>query len=171
METQTENKNVRANTVKNPMGYMARDVLTGFSGVIDHMALYESGCRRLSLQPKMKEDGTVPDGRFVDEFQVELLSEKPLLEPAEFQEPQFSFGQKVRMKAANQTGVITGRAYYLNGCLRYEVTMEANKDGMVRERWQYAEALEAVTEKKPESSAPRKTGGVCDGGSRMKTTL
>ena len=169
METETKPL-VRANTLKNPMGYNARDVLTGFTGIIDHMALYESGCRRLSLQPKMKEDGTVPDGRFVDEFQVELLSEKPILEPTEFSEPKFSFGQKVKIKAANQTGIVTGRAYYLNGCLRYEVTIEANKDGMVRERWQYAEGLEAVTEKQPESTAKR-TGGTCDGGSKMKTTL
>ena len=51
------------------------DVVSGFAGIIDCCSLWLNGCRRYSVQPKMKKGETVkPESIWVDEESLEIIS-------------------------------------------------------------------------------------------------
>lgn len=47
------------------------DSITGLKGKLVAITKWNHGCVRVALQPKIKEDGTVPDAVWVDEPQIE----------------------------------------------------------------------------------------------------
>ena len=56
-------------------GEEVKDVVSGFTGIIDCCSLWLNGCRRYSVQPKMKEgDTTKPDSLWMDEESLEKIS-------------------------------------------------------------------------------------------------
>ena len=74
-------------------GEEVRDVVSGFTGIIDCISLWLNGCRRYSVQPKMKEGETTrPDSIWIDEESLEKLSDgvKEVVEPTKTGGPSFS---------------------------------------------------------------------------------
>lgn len=55
------------------LGDEARDVVTGFKGIVTADSRFLNGCRRLCLCSPIKEDGSFGDERWFDEGQVEVL--------------------------------------------------------------------------------------------------
>jgi hypothetical protein len=55
---------------------MARDTITGFTGVIVCESKWLHGCRRLMLQPKEMKDGTPVAALTFDEPQLQFVDEK-----------------------------------------------------------------------------------------------
>lgn len=52
------------------------DQVSGLTGIIDCSSLWLNGCKRYSVQPKIKEGETsMPESYWVDEQQIELVSE------------------------------------------------------------------------------------------------
>ena len=67
METQIE---------KFKLGDLLEDKITGFSGVVMVVARYATGCVHMGLQPrKLKEDGTTHSWEWLDQSQLELVTE------------------------------------------------------------------------------------------------
>lgn len=111
------------------LGSIVRDKVTGLEGVADNRATYMYGCDRYWVQPRIKEDGTIPQGRMVDYPQLEFIS-SPVMDA--FAEPEqiIELGQQVSDNVTGIKGVATGRAVYLNGCSRILIQPKS-KDGVV----------------------------------------
>jgi hypothetical protein len=54
-------------------GETLRDKVTGFTGIVVGRTDYISGCNRYSLQPKVGDDGKLPDMIIIDEPALERL--------------------------------------------------------------------------------------------------
>lgn len=52
------------------LGDRARDLVTGFSGVIISRTEYLNGCIRYGIQPPLDKDGKMPDAVWIDEQQL-----------------------------------------------------------------------------------------------------
>lgn len=59
----------------NCLGLEARDMVTGFTGIITSYCQYLTGCTQVSLTPKMSADGKLPDTQWFDIQRVELTNE------------------------------------------------------------------------------------------------
>lgn len=80
-------------------GEEVRDVVSGFTGIIDCVSLWINGCKRYSVQPRMKEGDTVrPDGMWIDEESIEKISDgvKNIVKPTPTGGPSFK-STKARM--------------------------------------------------------------------------
>jgi hypothetical protein len=74
-------------------GIEVRDKVSGFVGIIDCCALWLNGCRRYSVQPRMKEGETTrPDSIWIDEETLEKVSEgvNKQIKPTKTGGPSFS---------------------------------------------------------------------------------
>uniref|UniRef100_A0A6M3KEQ4 Uncharacterized protein n=1 Tax=viral metagenome TaxID=1070528 RepID=A0A6M3KEQ4_9ZZZZ len=54
-------------------GKKYRDKITGLEGIAISISKYQYGCLRVGLQPKAKDDGTVPDAVWFDEESIEKI--------------------------------------------------------------------------------------------------
>lgn len=58
------------------LGFYGRDKITGFHGRVTGFCRYITGCDQLCLTPLMKDDGTMPDGRWFDIHRIEIDQSK-----------------------------------------------------------------------------------------------
>jgi DNA-directed RNA polymerase subunit E'/Rpb7 len=153
------------------LGQKVRCKVTGFTGIVDHIAVYQFGCRRVNIQPPIKKDGTLPESQLFDEPQLEVLKEKQIIS-VEVPEQKFEFGQTVKDPISGVIGKVTGRAIYLNGCARVEISLKYNqKTNNYATNWLAEEQLELVGKKLSVKSKERKTGGTCSGSSKLKKSI
>ena len=61
---------------KFPLGVKARDIITGFEGVIVCRNQWLTNCNQYALQPVKLKDGKVMDKYWIDEPQMELIKIK-----------------------------------------------------------------------------------------------
>lgn len=55
-----------------------KDQVTGFAGVITARTEYLNGCLQYCVKPtKLKKDGTMTEGEWFDEQQLDLVKKKP----------------------------------------------------------------------------------------------
>ncbi len=72
----------------------------------------------------------------------------------------FALGTKVKCQLTGFTGVIAGRAEWLNGCIQYSVQPKVDKDGKhPSSYWMDEEQLVAVKGAKKVHVQPRPSGG------------
>jgi hypothetical protein len=101
------------------LGTVVRDKVTGFVGVAENRCTFMYGCDRYCVQPRVGEDGKIPDSAMIDEPQLEIvageeLAMEPVGEPVQI----VQMGRLVFDPVRSMEGTITGRAVYLNGCSR-----------------------------------------------------
>lgn len=144
------------------LGFFVKDRVTGLEGVAENRATFLYGCDRYFVQPKMDSDGKIPDGRMIDEPQLEILpAMSPVMDPVAEPEQVVTLGMAVYDPITDRKGTATGRAVYLNGCSRILVEPKhtlLNQDPKV---WWVDEQQLEVGKKvvhKPEQ-AKHKTGG------------
>lgn len=58
------------------LGDLAQDKITGFEGIVTGKCLYISGCDQILLAPKVKDDGSMPEGRWIDIERCFTVQEK-----------------------------------------------------------------------------------------------
>jgi len=59
------------------LGYEAKDMITGFKGIVTSVTQWMTGCDRLLIQPQdLDKDGKPVDASWFDENQVIILSKK-----------------------------------------------------------------------------------------------
>ncbi len=54
------------------LGDKVKDTISGFTGIVTCRHEYLNGCARLSVQPPVNKDGTLPEERTFDEPQLEV---------------------------------------------------------------------------------------------------
>lgn len=149
------------------LGSIVKDKVTGLIGVAENRASFLYGCDRYCVQPKMKDDGTIPKSRMIDEPQLEVLEDEqsavtPLPESSQIIE----LGQIVEDPVRAMSGTATGRAVYLNGCSRIFVEPKRDTKKEVESWWVDEKQLKPKTTlggeaKKTITTEPshRRTGG------------
>lgn len=55
------------------LGMEVKDIVTGYTGIAVAAVEYLQGCRRVTIQAKVKEDGTIPEDGTFDEPQLEII--------------------------------------------------------------------------------------------------
>ena len=73
-------------------GEEVEDMVSGFTGIIDCVSLWLNGCRRYSVQPKMKKgEVTRPESIWLDEESLKRVSDgvSKEIEPSETGGPSF----------------------------------------------------------------------------------
>jgi hypothetical protein len=145
---------------KNPelkLGMKAKDIVTGYEGIVISICAYISGCDRVSLQAPMQ-DGKIPEGHTFDVTQLQITDTKRILEVTP--EPaKIELGQKVKEPMSGLTGVAYGRCVYLNGCARIAVVQEVNRNNDMKMEWLDEEILEVTHKKKVVEEKQHRTGG------------
>jgi hypothetical protein len=100
------------------LGTVVRDRATGFVGVAENRCTFIYGCDRYCVQPRVGEDGKIPDSAMIDEPQLIVTDEKRAMEPVCEPVQIVQMGQLVFDPVRSMEGTVTGRAVYLNGCSR-----------------------------------------------------
>lgn len=144
------------------LGFFVKDRVTGLEGVAENRATFLYGCDRYFVQPQIDGDGKIPEGKMVDEPQLEILTNKDsVMEPLPEPKQVVSLGLEVYDPIRNRKGAATGRAVYLNGCSRIYVEPKHKILTADTKGW-WVDELQLVAKKKvvhkPES-ASHKTGG------------
>jgi hypothetical protein len=60
-----------------PLGFLAKDAITGFTGVAVARTQWLNGCWRISLQPRELKDGKPIENHTFDIQQIKVLEEQP----------------------------------------------------------------------------------------------
>lgn len=83
------------------LGYVLKDKITGFKGVVMGRSDYVTGCRQYALSPqKPKDDGSVPDWVWLDEGRLEYANKKRVMEP---------FNEALDDNKSNSSALLAGR--------------------------------------------------------------
>ncbi len=69
------------------MGKLAKDKITSYTGIVTSKHIYLTGCTQYGLTAKMKEDGSIPDARYVDEGRLEITGPGITAEDVKGNEP------------------------------------------------------------------------------------
>ena len=62
------------------LGDEVKDTVSGFAGIAVARHTYLQGCARISVQPPVNKDGTLPEERSFDEPQLEVKKPKVIKE-------------------------------------------------------------------------------------------
>ena len=65
------------------LGAKVRDTVTDFEGTITARNEWLNGCKQYCLKAKVKKDGAIKDGEWIDEGQLELVRKSARKTPAE----------------------------------------------------------------------------------------
>lgn len=160
------------------LGQKVRCKVSGFTGVVDHMAVYPFGCRRVNVQPEAnKKEKTLPESQMIDEPQLEVIDKKQVMSVV-IPTAKYAFGQKVREVFSGFEGKITGRALYLNGCARVEITgsydQKMQKTSVLWASENGVEPIGKLLSTDPvaeQEKAKKSPGGTCNGGSKQKNSI
>ncbi len=63
----------------NKLGHLVTEKVTGFVGVIVSVSFDINGCIQGWVQPPMKADSTVPEGKWFDIARLELADQPPVM--------------------------------------------------------------------------------------------
>lgn len=63
--------------MKVQFGTKAKDIITGFTGIVTGRTHYISGCSQLLLVPGLDKDGKLQEGAWFDEQRVEAIEGAP----------------------------------------------------------------------------------------------
>jgi hypothetical protein len=144
------------------LGWLVKDIVTGFEGIVDHYAEYAHQGTTAGIQPtKLTEDGERLKQAMFDITQLEVLSKKPPFKIPKTNKPVFSNGDEVRCKFTGYQGKVGGRALYLNGCSRVYVMLPYIKEyeGDTKGEFIAEASLELVTPVKEKPKKKETRGG------------
>ena len=145
------------------LGVIVKDMVTGLVGVAENRATFLYGCDRYYVQPRVREDGSVPSGMMIDAPQLRVAElEAPVMEPAPEPEQLVQLGQLVFDPVCGREGTATGRSVYLNGCSRIFVEPKQVSDREIPGWWVDEQQLELRDEsvlKTDHTQKQRSVGG------------
>jgi hypothetical protein len=148
--------------MKIQLGMVVRDRVTGLIGVAENRGDYLHGCSRFCVQPFAKDDGTVPSSTMVDEPQLEMVADRMPVMPSPA-EPAVvvPLGAKVSDPISGEKGICTGRALYLNGCVRVLVEPEQSRTASYHRNafWIDEYRAKILAEEAAPVDLQRRTGG------------
>lgn len=78
------------------LGMKARDVVSGFEGIVESISFDLYGCIQAALRPPrdMKKPAEWPDGRWFDIKRLEVIGKKPVMTVPNFALPEIGAAEK-----------------------------------------------------------------------------
>lgn len=146
--------------MKLKFGDIAKDKITGFTGVVIARTMWINNCDRLTLQPREVKDGKPiacssfdePNLEFVESTEIKVFKVRRPEVPIELMDT-------VKDSLTNLTGVAVNRTEWLNGCTRVGVQPKELKDGIPVDYTVFDET-DLILVERPEGTKPKpKTGG------------
>jgi hypothetical protein len=145
------------------LGYKVKDLISGFEGIVEHLAFYANQGTMAAVQSSvLDKDGKRIEGEGFDITQLEVLDTKPPFVIPEPPEQLFQFGDKVKCKFTDYAGTVTGRAIYINGCSRLYVQPRYNSGAQMKSaegKFIPEGSLELVESAKPKDVPAKTTRG------------
>lgn len=112
------------------IGDVARDVITGFTGVVVARSQWLNNCDRLQLQPREAKDGKPVAATSFDEPNLEFVESTDLrVIPPNLPADPTRIRDVVRDRVTGLSGVVVGVTTWMNGCRRITVQPKELKDG------------------------------------------
>jgi hypothetical protein len=148
------------------MGDIAKDDLTGFTGVVIGRTHWLTNCDRLSLQPRgLDKDGQPLKSNSFDITHCTLVSKRAIT-PSPFKgdmHPELALGDIARDTITGFEGVIIARARWISACDRLVLQPTKLKDdGQPRENHGFDAANCVLVSKKDPPAPAEKRGGPMD---------
>lgn len=104
------------------LGKQVRDVLTELEGTCNSVLVQSNGNVMVGIQPKRSELGLIgPDPAYSDENVVDVLGPGVSDRVSEVRTPRFAIGDRVKHRSSPFTGTIEGLAWFVSGCVQYNV--------------------------------------------------
>ena len=116
------------------LGMIAKDIITGFAGVVIIKTNYLSSVDRLSLQPRDLKEGKVRDSEDFDITQLEVTFKEKVIE-AQTTEQKIFLGQNVICEVSGFKGTVFAVANFINGCRRIGVSPGTTKEFKIENNW------------------------------------
>lgn len=144
------------------LGMTAKDLITGYTGVITAWCEFHNNCDRIALQPReLTSDGKVQERTWFDITQLEVVDEA-VIGFVQAPEHEFKMLDEVRDTITGHKGIITSFTTWLSGCIRAGVQNKEVKDGRPVDDWVVpVQQLEMIKAYAPITVKP-KTGGPMD---------
>jgi len=80
--------------IDNLLGRKAKDLVTGFSGVISTISFDLYGCIQVVITPPVDKDGKVKDGHYFDITRIKITDKKPVMALPDFSAGYTAEGKK-----------------------------------------------------------------------------
>lgn len=145
------------------LGDLAREKVTGFSGVVTSMSYEMDGSIFVGLQPSTVENGKPADAFDFDIERIEVIESKHVIVNTSIEtQKTVKIGAKYRDRVSGFEGICVGRVDFLGGCTRLSLRGRVDKDNKLPEPMLLAvERAELVDDTPVKEAAERatKTGG------------
>ncbi len=67
---------MKSHSFKIELGINVKSDITDYTGMVTARSQHLNGCDRYWIQPKVKKDGTLHEGMWCDEGEIELINDK-----------------------------------------------------------------------------------------------
>lgn len=119
-----------ANEHISKLGFKAKDIVTGFTGVITLISFDLYGCVQFVLTPKVNKDGKSINGRWFDVTRLEIKSKKAVMVvPHNDISIIDNLGFKAMDIVTGFTGVVSSVGINMYGHSQFNLTPKADDDG------------------------------------------
>jgi len=150
---------------KYPMNVIAKDVISGFEGVIIARSAHLFGCAQYGLAPQeLSSDGSPRKTEYFDEARIEIVDDSNAAHGSDEYSEIFTIplGTEVEDKVSGFKGKVLMVVEYLHNCSHYFVEPPVDSDGKPREGQFYDEGRLTVLGLgiTPEDVAAPKRGSV-----------
>lgn len=150
---------------KYPLNAVAKDVITGFAGVIINRTSHLFGCSQYGLAPQeLSADGSPRNTEHFDEARIEIIDDTNAAYSNNEYEAIFTIplGTEVKDKVSEYQGKVLVVVENLHNCNQYYVERTVDKEGKPQDGAWFDEGRLSVIGKgiKPEEVAAPKRGSV-----------
>lgn len=76
------------------LGYKAKDLVTGFSGVISSISFEVFGCVQALIAPPQNDKGEIPQSMWFDVTRIKVTGNKPVMQIPDFAKGYIAEGRK-----------------------------------------------------------------------------
>jgi hypothetical protein len=154
------------------IGDKAKDIVTGFQGIVVGKTSWLHGCDRLTLEPdKLDDEGQPQRVQTFDDHRIEIV-QRGVLKPCPPEPNSIKLGDKVRDKVNGFKGIATGMGVWLSGNVNFTIEPDSlDKNGQPQE----SHAAEAhrldLVEQKPVPVSPNAVAKATGGPQRGEASL
>lgn len=147
-------------------GALAREIITGYTGIVCNKTIHLNGCHRIGLCPTSLKDGQPQKGLVADVQQVELVPGAPVIKPGSIglDWGNVKLGVRVRDVITQFTGIVMSKTEWFGGKKRVGVMSQELHNGETIPIHEFDVTQIEVLDPKPlfgdiEASLDKKPGG------------
>lgn len=148
------------------LGNIVEDRVTGIKGTAYQYYYRSNGNRLIGVQPR-GDGNTMPEAVFIDDFSLIVIEDGLAADLPEPAKTNIEIGMEVVEIASKQTGVVTAKALFMNGCINFEVTTKSVDNKSPEMFWVDHTRIEVVGDgiktaikKTPETGGPMIRGAM-----------